>query len=317
MKRVGYLYERVCSIDNLVLADKRARRGKSGQKSVKLFDENKQDNLINLHHLLTNKEYSISEYRVFKLFDKKERVIYELPYKDRVVQWAIINVIGDILVKSFTVDTYSCIKHRGISLCSSRLVRALKDKVSTKYCLKLDIKKFYPSVNKEILKRLLRKKFKDNDLLELLANIIDSSDNGLPIGNLLSQYLGNFYLNYFLHYLKEDLKVKNLFVYCDDITILGSSKDYLRKLLSRIKVYLLDNLGLSLSNYQIFPVEARGIDFLGYVFYHDYKLLRKSIKLNFIRMVKYNDNIKSRAAYKGWLDHANCINLKNKYLNGK
>lgn len=317
MKRIGNLYEKICSLENLKLAEKNARKGKSKQKGVKLFDLNKEDNLINLHHVLLNREYKTSPYKIWKIFDGKEREIFELPYyPDRITHHAVMNVIGEILTKSFVKNTYSCIKKRGIHKCLRELNKDLKNKEDTIYCLKIDVKKFYPSVNKEILKRLLRRKFKDKDLLYLLDEIIDSNECGLPIGNYISQIFGNFYLSYFDHYLKENLRLKFTYRYCDDICILGSNKDELRGNLIKIIDYLKDKLDLTLSNYQIFPVESRGINFVGYISYHNKILLRPSIKHKFIKMIKYNKNDKSIASYNGWLKHANCINLKNKYLNG-
>lgn len=315
MKRVGYLYDKIYSIDNIRLAEKKARKGKNKQKEIKQFDVNKEDNIINLHHVLLNKEYKTSKYQVFKLFDIKEREIFKLPYyPDRIVHHSIMNILEDIFVKSFTKDTYSCIKKRGIHKCLKNLNKALKDKEGTKYCLKLDIRKFYPSINNNILKKLFRKKFKDGDLLALLDEIVDSNPNGVPIGNYLSQYFANFYLTYFDHWLKEVLRVKYYFRYCDDLVILGSNKDELRVILNKIIQYLKDNLKLELSNYQIFPVNSRGVNFVGYVSYHDRILLRKSIKNRFINMIRYNRNDKSIASYNGWLLYGNCINLRNKYL---
>lgn len=160
-----------------------------------------------------------------------------------------------------------------------------------------------------------RRKFKDKKLLTLLDEIIDSTD-GLPIGNYLSQYFANFYLSYLDHWLKENLKVKYYFRYCDDLVILSDSKVHLRGILDQIRVYLDVNLQLEIkSNYQIFPVWARGIDFLWYKFYHTHILIRKRIKNRFIRMVRYNDNIASRGAYNGWLIHCNSKNLQRKYSN--
>ena len=205
MKRIGYLYEKIYDLDNLILAERKARRGKSKQYGVREFDKNPMDNIINLYYILLNKEYRTSEYIVFKIKDPKEREIFRLPYyPDRIVHHAIMNILEPIFVKCFTVNTYSCIKGRGILLCLNNLKKALKDKENTKYCLKLDIQKFYPSVDNEILKKLLRKKFKDEDLLNLLDEIIDSSQ-GLPIGNYLSQYFANFYLTYFDHYIKAGI----------------------------------------------------------------------------------------------------------------
>src|SRR5690606_15310200 len=144
----------------------------------------------------------------FKVFEPKERLVYRLPYfPDRITHHAIMNVLEPIFVANLTTDTYSCIKGRGIHACANAVKKALKDVPSTKYCLKLDITKFYPSVDHEILKALLRRKFKDQDLLELLDEIIDSAP-GLPIGNYLSQYLANFYLSYFDHWIKEKKRVK-------------------------------------------------------------------------------------------------------------
>jgi RNA-directed DNA polymerase len=315
MKRIGNLYQKIYSLENLILAEKNARKGKSKQKGVKSFDLNKEDNLINLHHVLLNKEYKTSPYKIFKVFDGKEREIFQLPYyPDRITHHGIMNVLEKIFVKTFVSDTYSCIKKRGIHHCLRKLNSSLKDVKNTTFCLKMDIKKFYPSIDNALLKKLLRKKFKDVELLYLLDEIIDSNEQGQPIGNYLSQYFANFYLTYFDHYIKEILKIKSFFRYCDDIVILGNNKEELRNDLIRIIDYLQDNLKLRLSNYQIFPVKSRGIDFVGYKCYHYGEVyLRDSIKKRYIKMMKYNRNPKSEASYKGWLQHANCINLRNKY----
>ena len=183
---------------------------------------------------------------------------------------------------------------------------------TTRYCLKLDIQKFYPSVNHAVLKQLLRKKFKDQNLLWLLDGIIDSA-TGLPIGNYLSQYLANFYLSYFDHWIKEQKQVKHYFRYADDLVFLHGSKKYLHQLLADIKQYLWQNLALKVKdNYQIFPVAARGIDFVGYKFYHTHTLLRKSIKKRFAGMAVNNPNKKSFVSYNGWATHANCKHLQKK-----
>jgi len=315
MKRTGNLYHKIYGIDNLKLADKKARKNKKNQCGVKRHDRNREDNIINLHHILKNKEYTTSEYKLFTIFDGKQRDIYRLPYyPDRITHHAIMNVLEPIFVSCFTKDTYSCIKDRGIHKALENLTKSLKDRAGTKYCLKLDIHKFYPSVKNEILERLLRKKFKDDDLLYLLYNIIDSAQ-GVPIGNYLSQYFANFYLTYFDHWLKEELKVKHYFRYCDDIVILSDNKEELHRILHEIIKYLDEKLELKLSNYQIFPVESRGIDFVGYRSFHKFILLRDGIKRRFIKMIKYNKNTKSIASYRGWLIHCNSFKLRNKYLN--
>jgi hypothetical protein len=186
---------------------------------------------------------------------------------------------------------------------------ALRNESATRYCLKFDIRKFYPSINHRVLKVLLRRKFKDQDLLWLLDEIISSAP-GLPIGNYLSQYFANFYLTYFDHWIKEELKIKNYFRYADDIVILSDSKEALHEILSKIRVYLNDKLRLTIkNNYQVFPVKSRGIDFVGYVFFHGYTRLRKSIKKSFARMLVTNKNTASIASYCGWAKHGNCKHL--------
>lgn len=313
MKRKGNLYNEICSIENLWLADEIARKGKKNQKSVIEHDMNRSGNLVELNRALICREYKTSRYTVFKIRDKKERTIYRLPYyPDRIVHHAIMNKLEPIFISTFTADTYSCIKGRGISGAYNNLKQALKDTNNTVYCLKIDIRKFYPSINHEILKQLIRRKIKDADLLWLLDEIIDSAD-GLPIGNYLSQYLANYYLSYFDHWIKEQLCVRYYFRYCDDIVVLGADKDYLHGILRKMKEYLFDRLRLTVKdNYQVFPVKDRGIDFVGYVFYHTHILLRKSIKKAFARMLKYNRNDKSIAAYKGWTNACNSYNLLNK-----
>lgn len=310
MKRIGNIYHKITDLDNLRLADQKARKGKTNTHGVKLFDRNPEGNLMLLQESLINNSYKTSQYDVFTVYEPKERLVYRLPYfPDRITHHAIMNVLEPIFVANFTVDTYSCIKGKGIHACANAVKQALKDVPSTTYCLKLDIKKFYPSINHQILKALLRRKFKDNDLLWLLDEIIDSAP-GLPIGNYLSQYLANFYLSYFDHWIKEQKRVKYYFRYADDLVILASSKPYLHELFNDIEAYFKTHLKLNIKgNYQVFPVSARGIDFIGYKFYHTHTLLRKQIKKNFAKMLKNNPNEASIASYKGWSKHCDSKHL--------
>lgn len=315
MKRLNNLYSKVYDIENLKLADKNARKGKTNNYDVQAHDLNKDDNIINLYHLLKNKEYKTSEYEIYNIFDPKEREIYKLPYyPDRIVHHSIMNILKPILLPMFTSDTFSCIKSRGIIGAYKSLKRSLLDIDNTQYCLKFDIKKFYPNIDHDILKGILRRKIKDKDFLWLLDEIIDSAP-GCPIGNYCSQYFANLYLTFFDHWIKENKKIKYYFRYCDDIVILSSSKEELNTLFKDIKEYLDINLKLEIkNNYQVFPVNKRGIDFVGFKFYHTHILLRKSIKKRFIKMIKYGKNYKSIASYYGWLSWCNSINLQRKYL---
>jgi RNA-directed DNA polymerase len=315
MKRIKNVFEQIASIDNLYRADAIASRGKSKQMGVAIHMKNQDANIWKLHNMLLDKTFTTSAYTTFKVFEPKEREVYRLPYfPDRIVHHAIMRVLEPMFVATFTNDTYSCIKGKGIHAAERNLKKVLRDVPGTNYCLKLDIRKFYPSVDHDILKHLLRKKIKDKDLLWLLDGIIDSA-TGLPIGNYLSQYFANFYLSYFDHWLKESIRVKYYFRYADDLVILHHDKQYLHNLLSDIICYLNDHLNLQVKdNYQVFPVAARGIDFLGYVFYHTHTRLRKSIKQNFARMLKRRRNKQSIAGYNGWAKHCNSKNLLKKLL---
>ena len=268
MKRIGGLFDEIISIENLQLADEKARRGKRKSKDILSHDENCEQNIIDLHLALKNKTFSTSKYNIFVIQEKKERVISSLPYIDRIVHHAIIQVLEPVFTKIFIANTYSCIKGRGIHGAATAVKKALKDVDNTTYCLKLDIKQFYPSINHDVLKTIIRRKIKDKDLLWLLDDIIDST-NGVPIGNYTSQYFANLYLTYFDHWLKEVKKVKYYFRYADDMVILHGSKEYLHQLLAEIREYIENQLQLTIKdNYQISPVESRGIDFVGYVVIH-------------------------------------------------
>jgi retron-type reverse transcriptase len=315
MKRIGNLYEQICSLKNLYEADDKAQKGKASRYGVVLHNQNREGNLLVLQDLLLGKTYRTSTYEIFTIYEPKERLVYRLPYfPDRITHHAIMNVLEPIFVKTFTADTYSCIKTRGIHHLLRKIKADVKvDVTGARYCLKFDIKKFYPSIDHQVMKMLLRKKFKDKDLLWLLDEIIDSAP-GLPIGNYLSQYLANFYLSYFDHWIKEEKGVTYYYRYADDIVILDADKSKLHALLADIKVYL-DELKLEVKgNHQVFPVAARGIDFVGYVIYHTHVKIRKSIKKNFARKMARNIDHRSKASYLGWLKHCNAKHLTKKIL---
>lgn len=322
MKRIGNLYDKICSAENIRLAYEKARKGKSKQYGVRFFEINLEDNLAAIRCELISGSYKTSEYKVFTIYDPKEREIYRLPFRDRVVHHAIMNVLENIWTSIFITYTYSCIKGRGIHGAMRHIKRDLKDITGTKYCLKLDIRKFYPSINHEILKQIIRRKIKDARLSQLLDGIIDSAP-GVPIGNYLSQFFANLYLSYFDHWLKEEKKVKYYYRYADDIVILGANKPYLHDLLTDISKYLSEQLKLNVKrNYQVFPIDARGIDFLGYVFRHTHIHMRKSIKKNFCRKAAFlNKRELSEKEYRrciaswlGWAKHCNSKHLIHKIL---
>lgn len=229
MKRYSGLHDKLCTIENIEVADDNARKNKNKKYGINKHDKNRQYENEDLVDKLFNLKYKTSKYSLYKIYEPKERIIYRLPYyPDRIAHHAIMNVVKDIWTKSFIHNTYSCIEGRGIHLCASNLKRDLRKYPNkTTYCLKLDIKKFYPSIPHDGLKKCIRKKIKDKDFLMILDEIIDSTDNvrdvsskltnkigiGVPIGNYLSQYFANLYLSELDHLCKEELKCKFYYRY--------------------------------------------------------------------------------------------------------
>lgn len=350
MKRYGNLYQKIYDIENLKLAHKHARKGKGWYEEVKMIDENPDYYLGLLQEMLINHTYHTSEYEVFyKTEGSKTRKIYKLPYfPDRICQWAILQVIEPYLINNLTDDTYSAIPDRGIHKGLHKLQDAMwNDVPGCQYCLKLDARHYYQSINHEILKQKYARMFKDEELLDLLYEIIDSSttaeiedltaiylleedidpNTGIPIGNYLSQYSGNYYFSSFDHWIKEEKHIKHYFRYMDDIVIFAETKEELHALKEEIAAYFHDNLKLAIKgNWQVFPTYVRGVDYLGYRTFLNYSLLRKSTckqmkaKLSAIRekveagnMMNYSEWC-SINSYKGWLKHCDSFRLQQKYI---
>lgn len=284
MKRYGNLYAQICDINNLRLAAQNAASGKRRRSEVTAFFANLEENLEQLHRELTEKRYKTSPYDVFVKFEGKRREIYKLPFRDRVVHWAIMQVLEPIWTPQFTADTHACIKGRGMHSLLRKLREDLRnDPEGTAYCLKLDIRKFYPSIDHEKMKAVVRRKIKDPEVLWLLDGIIESAP-GVPIGNYISQYFANLYLSELDHLLKEVAGVRYYYRYADDMVLLAGDKPTLHGWLVLINDWLNEERRVDLkSNYQVFPVESRGIDFVGYVTFHTHCLARKKNKQGLCR----------------------------------
>lgn len=325
MKRQGNLFSTLVSMDNLRLAHQNARKGKTHYMAVKMVDSDPEIYLRMLQDALVNKTFKTAPYHTKTIYEPKVRVIYKLPYyPDRVVHHAVMQVMQPIWDKKFIFDLYSAIPGKGLHAGSYRLREFLKDKENTKYCLKYDISKFYPSVNQDVMYSTVERTIKDPDVLWLLHDVIFSGPSGIPIGNYLSQYFSNLYLTQFDHWIKETLGVKYYIRYCDDGVILDSNLDRLKKMKMRIAEYL-SGIGLTLNPKTIiFQVDKCGIDYLGYRSFRTHSILRKSsarrfkkkvreIEKNYL-MVNPDAVLGSVGAYYGWLKHCNAYNLARVYL---
>ena len=312
-------------MENLRLAHKNARKGKSWYAEIKEVSEHEEEYLTALRNMLLNKTYDTSEYIVFMRREgRKDRQIYKLPYyPDRICQWALIQIIEPYLLKQLMSCTYSAIPGRGIHQAVKHIHAAIKkDPKGMQYCLKLDVSKYYPSIDHTVLKQKLRRLFKDPDLLWLLDEIIDSTPGnvGIPIGNYFSQYAGNLYLSSFDHWIKEVKRVKHYFRYMDDICIFADNKEDLHAIFLEVRDYLERELHLTIkANWQVFPT-------FGYRFFQDYTLLRKSTcqqfkrkMLNIARKIRQHIEMTFSEwcainSYKGWLIWCDGHRLAQKYI---
>lgn len=324
MKRYGYLTDKVIEESNLQEAFSMVMRGKKRSRTVRYFKKNRDKILADLADEIKSDKYEPSGFREFEVVENgKLREIQSLPFKDRIALHAIMAVLyrevfGGMMIR----DTYASLPKRGIHDGLNRLRKALKDRPNTKYCLKLDLKKFYHSVDQDVLIGRLRRKIKDETMMQTLIRIIRSYGPGLAIGYHSSQLLGNFYLCLLDHYIKCELGVRYYFRYCDDIVILASDKETLHEIFGKLREVVEGRLHLAIKqNYQIFPVEARGIDFLGYVIRHDYVLVRKHIKKKVARRLCKVKSKKRKyvvlASFWGWVKHCNGRHLFFKLTNMK
>lgn len=330
MKRFNNLYSQIADRENIKLAHRNAQKGKGYYSEVQKVNADEDYYLDELHNILIEKRFTTSPYVIFKITEPKERLIYKLPYfPDRIVQHAVMQICQPIWDKMFIFDSYAAVPGKGIHAGFYRLREFLKNKEETQFCLKMDVSKFYPSIDHDILIRKLTGKIKCKDTLKLLDNVVRSvsGHKGIPIGSYLSQYFSNIYLNDFDHWLKEQIQCKYYIRYCDDAVILHHNKKFLHVVLEKIRNYLQTELRLELNRKtQIFPVASRGIDFLGYKTFHRFSLLRKSSKQSFHKKIKTIEKdwtklrsqyiISSIMSHIGWLKHCNSYNLlSNKIYN--
>lgn len=319
MKRHGNLFEKIIDKDNIRLAHKNARKGKTFYNKVKDIDLNLEYYVDEIHNMLVNKTHEVGEYKMFKKNDKgKVREIFKLDYyPDRIIHHAILQVLEPIWKGMLIKNTYQSIKGRGVKACKRDVNKFIgKNTDKDLWILKIDINKFYPSVDNTILNNIVSRKIKCKDALWLLYTIIDSKE-GLPIGNYISQYLGNLYLSYFDQSVISRKDVKNYFRYCDDIVIVAENKEAIKHIYSYIEHYLEYELNLKIkSNKQYYALQFRNLDFVGYVFLSNGKVkLRNNIKVNMCKAMKSNKP-EVISAYYGWVLEARAFGLWNKYYKG-
>lgn len=325
MKSLKNLYPHIISFENLLDAANKAAKGKRERGYVLLFFQKLEDNILELADELQTCRYSPGQYRTFTIYEPKKRMISAAPFRDRVVHHALMNIIGPVLENSFIYDTYANRKSKGTHRAIRRYQAFLRQ---FDYALKCDIKKYFPSIDHAILKTLLRRRIADERTLWLLDRIIDNSNEqefvcdyyfgdtlfsplerrkGLPIGNLTSQFLANFYLSDFDHFIKEELGCKGYLRYVDDFVLFDNSKYLLKERHYRLTAYL-DTLRLKLNpaRVMLYPCTV-GTAFLGQVIYRNHRRLRgENVRKCRRRLKAWEENPPENVEHRiaSWLGHA-------------
>jgi retron-type reverse transcriptase len=335
MKSYKNLFNRIVSFQNLLLAADKARKGKAKKHIVTRFEMDLEKHLWKLNDELTHQTYQPGNYYEFTIYDYKERKISAAPYRDRVVHHALCNLIEPLFDKTFIDDSYACRRGKG----THRAVRRFTEFAQkNRYVLKCDIRKYFPSIDLEILKAMLAKKIQDARTLWLINLIIDNSNlqapmneyfpgddlftpferrRGLPIGNLTSQFFANIYLNGFDHFMKEILRCLYYIRYVDDFIIFSNDKLWLWYIKEEIVKYL-NQLRLILhpQKCKVFAVDT-GVDFLGYRVFPTHRLLRQKNGFRFQRKLRYlkkayassiEERIAARQSVQAWVAHASHAN---------
>lgn len=293
--------------------------GKHKKKDVVLFELELENNLFRLHKELTSKTYKHREYFDFYVSDPKRRHIHKATVGDRVVHQAIFRILYNVFDKHFIYHSYSSRKFHGTHLAVNNFYKACgkasKNWKLKIFVLKCDIRKFFDSIDHELLKGIIKTKISCRDTLCLLGTLLQSfeknENKGLPLGNVTSQLFANIYLNEFDQFIKHKLKIKYYFRYCDDFVIISESEEYLFGLILEIKKFLSEKLLLDLhpKKLEIRPVR-KGIDFLGYVVLPHIIVLRTKTKKRILKSVKNNYK-----KYKnGLIDKEDFINILNSYF---
>lgn len=328
MKTENGVFEKIIKKENIRLAIQNASKGKKNRSNVKKILQNEVFFVDEIYNMLKNKTYKPSPYIKTKIFDgnrKKERIIYKPQfYPDQIIHWCLMQQLTPIIMRGMYEYCCASIPGRGIHYAANHIKRILKeDRKNTKYCLIMDIKKYYPSVNLKKLKKKYRRILRDKDALELNDLIIDNSpDGGLPIGDYPSQWDANFNLQDLDHFIKEKLHVKHYVRYMDDMIIFHRNKKELHKIKDEIEKYLeKEDLKIK-ENWQLFRTDSRPVDFIGYRFYRGYTTLRRGTFLRIKRRAKkiYKRGYIRRSdgyamiSYNGWLKHCNSYNFRTKYI---
>ncbi|NCC35268.1 MAG: hypothetical protein EOM24_25145 [Chloroflexia bacterium] len=275
MNRVGSLFNDCFSREALFDAYHHARRGKRAKRACFAFERRLGSNLAALHAELHAGLYRPQPYYTFHVKEPKPRLIYAPAFRDVVVQHAIYNVIYPIYDRTFIDTSFACRKGKGTHRCANYVQQAMRHYSGDRYSLHLDVRRFFYTIDRDILGELIARKVKDRGLLGLMELYGNHGEPlGIPIGNLLSQLYALIYLNGADHFAKRTLKVQHYARYVDDMVMIGLTLEQARDYREAMREYLAERLHLSLSKSAITPLR-HGLNFVGYRTWRSRRFVRR------------------------------------------
>lgn len=312
-------YEDIISLENILAAWKEFAAGKRRKPDVQAFQSQLMDNLLELHEELKAGTYRHGGYKAFKISDPKPRDIHKATVRDRLLHHAIYRVLYPLLDRTWISDSFSCRDGKGTHRAMDRY-RTFFNKVSknhTRTCwvLQCDVRKFFASIDHEILLDIFSRRIPDTRVQQLIRSVVVSFDSGapgvgLPLGNLTSQMLVNLYMNEFDQYMKHRIRAQYYIRYADDFVILSESRAWLESILPEIRKFLGERLHLSLHPLKVhIQTAAAGVDFLGWIHFSDHRILRTTTKHRMFRNLAEESNDAKVESYLGLLSHGNAKKL--------
>lgn len=326
MKTYNHLWEQFISEENIKLAIKNVCLHKTKRPRFKHLKENPDKYIDWIRREV--EDFHNDEHTPIEIYDgiqRKKRIIIVPTFREQIIHHMVVNILKPIIMKSLIFHTYGSIPGRGSHLAKKKIAKAIRKDTDIKYCLKMDIKKYFSSIPHDKLKELYSNKIKDKKFLALLYEITDVNSKGLPLGFYTSQWISNWYLSNLDHFIKERLHAKHYYRYMDDMVILGHSKTNLH-LIRLIICAELAFIGLYMKhNWQVFEFDyaingrhyGRDLDFMGFRFFIDrisirrniyYKICRKARRLHKKESITVHD-ARQMLSYNGWFKHTDSFRV--------
>lgn len=324
-KKIRNCFYKNLTFEKLMEAHKRARKHKSYRKDVILFEIDLENNIVNLLNKIKNGTYRLGNYKSFLIYEPKERTIESLPYIDRIVhQWYVEEFIKPYIIPRFVNTSFACLEDKGTHKAVEQVekyLRIFKRNYGDFWILKCDVKRFFYSIDPNILLNIMQKYIYDEDLFRFTKLLIfdgrKPNSIGIPIGNYTSQFFANIYLNELDQYIKRVLHVKYFVRYMDDFIILLKNKRGCKEIKNKISIFLNEHLHLELNSKSRYYPYKMGVNFCGYRIFTTYKLLRNSSKKKIKRNVSkwnkaYNNKTldinKAMQSLNSWVGHSSHCN---------